>query len=157
MMTAKTHKHDHTACTKSALESAETLCRKKGVRLTAIRRRVLELVWNSHKAVKAYDILESLDASDGALAPATVYRALDFLQQQGLVHKVESLNAFVGCAHPADSHDCQFFICDDCGDVSECCDNTLTQRIRKNATLAGFRPRRQMLEVRGTCSGCRQA
>ena len=151
--------HNHAACKDSAVKSAEALCHENGVRLTSIRRRVLELVWNGHKAVKAYDILKRLDETDGAQAPTTVYRALEFLQAQGLVHKVESLNAFVGCAHPAasmseDGHDCQLFICDACGDVAECCDDTVSGKIRENARLAGFRPKRQMLEVHGTCAGC---
>jgi Fur family zinc uptake transcriptional regulator len=154
-MSDNKHTHNHKDCQHAALQGAEVVCAAQGVRLTAIRKRVLELVWASHKAVKAYDVLAHLDAGDGAQAPATVYRALDFLQANGLVHKIESLNAFVGCGHPADRHSCQFFICDACGDVSECCDSGVAAQIGRNAAKVGFHPSRQMLEVHGTCAACR--
>jgi Fur family zinc uptake transcriptional regulator len=148
------HTHNHKACQQAALKGAEAVCAAQGARLTAIRRRVLELVWAGHKAVKAYDVLARLDESDGAQAPATVYRALDFLQENGLVHKIESLNAYVGCGHPGERHNCQFFICDSCGDISESCDGAVTAQIGRNAAKAGFHPSRQMLEVHGTCAAC---
>jgi Fur family zinc uptake transcriptional regulator len=148
-------RHNHAHCLENALTQAETLCTGRGVRLTAIRRRVLELVWSSHQAIKAYEVLERLDAADGAQAPITVYRALDFLQEQGLVHKIESLNGFVGCSHPVDRHDCQFFICDDCGDVSEACNADITKQIKRSAETAGFAATRHLLEIHGTCAGCR--
>ncbi len=151
---SESHTHNHKACQHAALKSAEDLCAAHGVKLTPIRRRVLELVWSSHKAVKAYDVLARLDENDGALAPATVYRALDFLLENGLVHKIESMNAFIGCAHPLDRHSCQFFICDACGDVAECCDVSVAQQIGRNAARTGFHPSHQMLEVHGTCAGC---
>jgi Fur family zinc uptake transcriptional regulator len=93
--------HDHSHCVHSALSEADTLCAQKGLRLTALRRRVLELVWQSHKPLGAYDILAVLSEQDGRrAAPPTVYRALDFLLENGLVHRISSLNAFVGCVHP---------------------------------------------------------
>jgi Fur family zinc uptake transcriptional regulator len=152
-MTMK-HSHDHKACRADAMARAEHLCEDEGARLTPIRRKVLELIWASHKAVKAYDLLEQLDKQDGALAPATVYRALDFLLERKLIHKIESLNAFIGCAHPDDRHSCQFFICDSCGDVREGCDAKVAGQIDQNAKESGFQPAWQMLEVHGTCAAC---
>jgi len=146
--------HDHADCQKSALARAEDLCARHNIRLTPIRRGVLEIVWSDHKAVKAYDILEKLDKDCGAQAPTTVYRALDFLQENGLVHKIESLNAFVGCSHPLDRHHCQFFICDKCGTVTEDCDELLYRRVKENALRTGFIPLRPMLEIHGVCAAC---
>ena len=94
--------HDHRVCVKDALEQATAICAKRGARLTPIRRRVLELIWASHKPSGAYDILEALsqESRGKRIAPPTVYRALDFLLEQGLIHRLESLNAFIGCPHP---------------------------------------------------------
>ncbi|MDX1710009.1 MAG: transcriptional repressor, partial [Rhodovibrionaceae bacterium] len=111
--------HDHRHCVEQALGEAADLCRQRGARLTPIRRRVLELVWASHKAVGAYEILDALRSEHAGAAPPTVYRALDFLIAQGFVHRIESLNAFVGCPHPADRHAGQFLICLDCGAAAE--------------------------------------
>ena len=93
--------HDHSRCVAEALAEAEALCAKQGTRLTTLRKRVLELVWASHKPLGAYDILGVLSEEDGRrAAPPTVYRALDFLLENGLVHRIASLNAFIGCVHP---------------------------------------------------------
>ena len=97
--------HDHSQCVDSALADADALCARQGVRLTALRRRVLELVWQSHKPLGAYDILGTLSEEDGRrAAPPTVYRALDFLMENGLIHRIASLNAFIGCVRPEHSH-----------------------------------------------------
>ena len=88
--------HNHNECVSEALITAEHLCIERGVQLTHIRYKVLELIWESHKAVKAYELLDRLKPLQQAAKPATIYRALDFLIEQGLIHRVESLNAFVG-------------------------------------------------------------
>ena len=90
--------HDHAPCAKDALMRAEKLCRRKGLRFTDVRRRVLGAIWEGHAPKGAYDILATLNTGGGRHAPMAVYRALDFLQTHGLVHRVESRNAFVGCA-----------------------------------------------------------
>lgn len=148
------HKHDHTACVSHALSEAEQLCAERGVRLTDTRKRVLELVWGSHKAAKTYDILAVLEKENSAAKPPTVYRALDFLLEQGLVHKVESLRAFVGCSHPEQKHICHFLICDECEQVTESCDNAIADAVEKRARSVGFSVRRQHLEVHGLCNEC---
>jgi Fur family zinc uptake transcriptional regulator len=148
------HTHNHSECLNDAVQEAQRLCDDVGVRLTPIRKRVLELVWGNHKAIKAYDILEKLDTKDGSLTPPTVYRALEFLLAQGLVHKIESLNGFIGCTHPLNKHGCQFLICNSCGYVKEFCDDEVTKLIRKNTNLAGFSFTRHLLEVYGKCAYC---
>ena len=93
--------------------------RQKGVRFTPLRRRVLELVWSSHKPVGAYALLDQLRNEDLGSAPPTVYRALDFLIENGLIHRIERMNAFVGCSHPGEAHRGFFLICGDCGNAEE--------------------------------------
>lgn len=149
--------HDHDECVDGAIAAAEALCEEAGVRLTALRRRVLELVWSSHTPLGAYEILEMLRTERGGAAPPTVYRALDFLLEQGLIHRIESLNAFVGCAHPEHSHGGQFLICTQCGLTAELDDNTLSRRLRDRAARLGFVVESQMVEVKGLCPACAKA
>src|SRR5579872_6651908 len=103
--------HDHAACVGDALDRAASLCVQRGARLTEIRRQVLELVWRNHAPIGAYDILGAMQDGHRGAAPPTVYRALDFLMEQGLVHRIESLNAYVGCDRPEQAHVSQFLIC----------------------------------------------
>jgi Fur family zinc uptake transcriptional regulator len=149
--------HDHAACIDSALDRAAELCARRGARLTRLRRRVLELVWQGHAAVKAYDLLGALDRKGGAAKPPTVYRALDFLMAHGLVHRLESLNAYIGCPQPDAPHDGQFLICDSCGHVSEFAAPAIQNAIDLQAADLGFAVNQQTVEVRGVCRGCRPA
>lgn len=147
--------HDHRHCVAEALANAERLCRERGLRLTARRRRVLELVWNSHRPVGAYDILEAMSDEGRRPAPPTVYRALDFLMDAGLVHRLDSLNAFVGCRDPEHPHAGQFLICRRCRSVAELDDAELQRVVNAKVAEAGFRAEAQMLEIQGVCSRCR--
>ena len=88
------------------------------------------------------------------VAPPTVYRALDFLLEQGLIHKLESLHAFVGCDHPGQPHSGQFLICAECGVVRELDDAGVALSLRSVALETGFEPDRPVVEVIGTCAGC---
>ena len=146
--------HDHGACVERALAQAAQLCARNGARLTDLRRRVLELIWTSHAPVGAYDLLERLSADQGRTAPPTVYRALDFLLAQGLIHRVESLNAFVGCADPGDDHAGQFLICTDCGNAAELHDPRIDKAITVSTADLGFRATRRTVEVLGLCPSC---
>ncbi len=148
--------HDHEACVADALASAEVLCQERGLRLTAQRRRVLELVWMSHRPVGAYDILESLGEDGRKPAPPTVYRALDFLMDAGLVHRLDSLNAYVGCRDPAHPHAGQFLICRECRSVAEMDDRELQHMVNAKVAEAGFRAESQMLEIQGLCRRCQR-
>lgn len=143
-------RHDHGRCVARAVAAAATLCAARRVRLTELRRRVLELVWRSHRPVGAYQILDLL----GGAAPPTVYRALDFLLAQGLVHRIESLNAYIGCADPGPSHSGQFLICEDCGNALELDDEDIAGSVRRSAEQLGFRVQGQLVEVMGLCPAC---
>lgn len=149
--------HDHDHCIESALLQAEELCQQRGARLTPIRKRVLELVWQGHQAVKAYDLMERVSDNGAAAKPPTVYRALDFLIEQGLVHKIESLNAFVGCPHPQNMHFSQFLICDVCETVTEVSSGAVDRAIGDAASSVGFISDRQTIELHGCCAKCTQA
>ncbi len=151
-----THNHDH--CVSSALAEADTLCERSGVRLTALRKRVLELVWQSHKPLGAYDILAELTAQDGRrAAPPTVYRALDFLLENGLVHRIASLNAFIGCNHPEHPHQGQFLICRNCHTAIELEQPSISEAIEHAARGVNFQVEGQTVEVVGLCQPCRSA
>lgn len=149
--------HDHQSCVGSALAQADELCRREGVRLTALRRRVLELVWQSHAPIGAYRLMELLGRGRAAVAPPTVYRALDFLAQHGLVHRIESLNAFVGCRRPTAAHRAWFLICRDCGRVAEFEDTELSQGLDRRVEAAGFAADGERVEIVGCCAQCRAA
>lgn len=178
--------HDHGACAHAAaredqaggaLARAEALCAARGLRLTPIRREVLETMLATHRPLGAYDIAERLaDRADARasgrtgrrrLAPITVYRALDFLMEEGLVHRLASRNAFIACpqahpehAHPKDAHDghdpVAFLICDACGGVDERSSAVLAGALRGLVEAEGFKPRQQVLEIAGLCDHCRQ-
>jgi Fur family transcriptional regulator, zinc uptake regulator len=147
--------HDHERCVDDALHKAAVLCTRRGARLTHLRRRVLELVWQGHAAVKAYDILDELGTAAGSAKPPTVYRALDFLIAHGLVHRLESLNAYVGCPDPDAAHEGQFLICDACGAVREFEAPAIQAAIAAQAEGQGFAVARETVEVRGLCQTCR--
>jgi len=146
--------HLHSHCLESALSKAESGCARKGVRLTDIRRRVLELVWDKHEPVKAYDILEILQGEMKRAVPPTVYRALDFLQQEGYVHKIKSLNAYIGCGEPGHNNTAQFLICSECGVVAEMDDPEIGGMIEAKANQLGFSIKHQTIEVQGLCAAC---
>ncbi|HLV77908.1 MAG TPA: Fur family transcriptional regulator [Marinobacter sp.] len=149
--------HNHEACVSDALADARAICRQHHARLTAIRERVLELIWQSHKPLGAYDILARLGQDGHKAAPPTVYRALDFLQQYGLVHRIASLNAFIGCAHAGELHRGTFLICRQCGNVLELDAPEVTEALDRTARAEGFRADDITLEIAGLCPGCQQA
>ena len=112
-------KHDHGLCVDHALEAAEAKCAEMGLRLTPVRRKVLELLLQKHRALGAYAILDMLREAGFGSQPPVAYRALDFLSEHGFVHKIERLNAFVACAHPGENHSPAFMICRFCEAVAE--------------------------------------
>lgn len=149
--------HDHAHCVGEALAVAERLCLERGVRLTDIRRQVLAEVWQSHRPIGAYEILDRLAAERGRTAPPTVYRALEFLSEQRLIHRIDSLNAFVGCADPGAVHRACFLICTQCGDAAEIATPELDQSLAKLAEMADFAPVMATVELSGLCGSCRRA
>ena len=142
--------------TESALAAADQLCRMRGQRLTTMRREVLRILSTRSRPCGAYEILEQLNRDKPGVAPPTVYRALDFLLAQGLAHKIESQNAYVGCLHPMHSHSGQFFICDVCGLTLEVAVGELQTAIDRQAAHLGFEIARSIVEVRGRCLACSQ-
>ena len=149
------HNHDH--CIDEALGAADAICTEAGARLTPLRRRVLEMVWQSHEPVGAYDLLDRLHGEKRRAAPPTVYRALEFLLDHGLIHRIETLNAYVGCGEPHSHHGGQFLICRDCGSVAELDDHDISRTVVKKAEHQGFRVQRQTIEIMGLCPSCHAA
>ena len=148
------HEHDHNACRGEAMDRAEAICAERGLRLTDIRKQVLQLVWNGHKPLGAYEILDMLRGERDGAAPPTVYRALEFLLEHGLIHRIESLNAFVGCTDPETPHRAQFLICKNCGTIAELNDPRIDAAIEEQAVAVGFTVNRRTIEVEGTCPHC---
>ncbi len=157
MTTDAFHHHDHHLCVDQALAQAESLCQARGVRLTPLRSRVLELVWTSHQPLGAYQILDKLTAEGHKPAPPTVYRSLDFLLEQGLIHRIASQNAFVGCAHPEAAHVGYFLLCQGCGNAEEIADTEAIGRaIAGVARAQGFQVQTQTVELAGLCQHCQE-
>ncbi len=147
--------HNHNTCINRAVKNAIQLCEQNGLRFTEIRKRVLELVWSSHKPVVAYDLLKQLRREKDNAEPPTVYRALDFLLEHNLVHRIESLNAFIGCDHPEYSHTSQFMICSACDQVAELDDSTLiSNAVSRQVSRHGFKVSDQTIEIVGLCPAC---
>jgi Fur family zinc uptake transcriptional regulator len=150
--------HNHKHCISDALAAAEKLCTERGVRLTELRKQVLTLIWHSHKPLGAYTLMEMLaQESTRRVAPPTVYRTLDFLLEQGLIHRINTLNAFVGCPSPEHQHQSHFLLCRSCGVAVELESEQVNRDILKAAQTAGFSVDSHALEVTGTCTQCREA
>ncbi len=148
--------HDHGSCASAAIMHAEELCAARAQRLTPMRRHVLETLLASHKPLGAYEIMERL-THRGRLAPITVYRALDFLRENGLVHRIESRNAFVACVHHhANGDPVVFLICERCGTVGEAPGDAVTDTLKRSCGAAGFVPKSPIIEIAGICSHCRE-
>jgi Fur family zinc uptake transcriptional regulator len=152
--------HDHDRCTADALAHADALCAARGQRLTPLRRQVLETLAESHKALGAYEIMERMAGQGPRPAPITVYRALDFLLENGLVHRIESRNAFLACIgdhHAAGSGTTVFLICERCGAVGESSSAAVAETLQTAARAVGFTPKARVIEVTGICAHCRKA
>ncbi len=147
--------HDHNHCIEEALVAARELCKKNGVRLTSQREKVLELIWQSHKPLGAYTLMDMLaEAAAKRVAPPTVYRALDFLLEQHLIHRINSLNAYLGCPSPGTTHPSHFFICRACGIAIESVADEIAVSIARAADAAGFSCESQSVEIVGLCPAC---
>ncbi len=143
------------ARTMAALDRASLLCEQRGTKLTALRRQVLGLVLESEAPTGAYDLLDRLRADRTGAAPPTVYRALEFLQEQGLVHRIERLAAFVGCVDGAPhDHAAQFLLCRSCGKVTEIDDHDLAHALSAAAKRIGFTVTGATVEAEGMCGVC---
>lgn len=155
-------RHDHDHCVANALAAAEGVCAQRGLKLTPLRRRVLELVWAGHGPVGAYDLLQALAESDArTVQPPTVYRALEFLREAGLVHRIDALNAFIGCDRAGAPHGAvhggQVLVCRGCQSVVEVDDPVMAKALSERAAVLGFLPDAGPLEIKGLCPACRPA
>ena len=148
------HGATRSASSARALAQAERLCADRGVRLTTQRRAVLELLLASDRPLTAYVILDQLRESGFKPAPPMVYRALDFLMQHGLIHKLESMHAYLGCEHPDHPHESQFLVCSECGDVREMERRDVAESLRSAEAAVGFKTDRAVIELLGTCAQC---
>jgi Fur family zinc uptake transcriptional regulator len=149
--------HDHTRCTSDALAYAEARCAERAQRLTPMRRQVLEVLATSHQPLGAYEIMDRLARDGTRPAPITVYRALDFLMEQDLVHRIESRNAFLACVRPHESGaPVVFLICEKCGAVGEAASAAVGQSLSAAAKQAGFTPKSPVVEITGICAHCRE-
>jgi len=148
--------HDHERCASAAIAHAEAQCTAREQRLTPMRREVLQALLASHKPLGAYEIIERLGHKNRP-APITIYRALDFLRENGLVHRIESRNAFVACVHNHDGGDLVvFLICERCGAVGEAPGAAAAEALKASSRAAGFSPKSPLIEIAGICSHCRE-
>ena len=148
--------HDHAQCIRTALTQADAVCEANGARLTPLRRRVLELIWVSHKPLGAYELLDQLTHEGHKPAPPTIYRALDFLLENRLIHRPARRNASLGCSHPGDAHAGYFLICQHCGNTEEVAQSEALQNaLHKTTEAAGFTVLQSALELSGICQHCR--
>ncbi len=138
----------------SQVLKARQYCENKGARFTLLREKVYELLIKHNGAVGAYELLDELKVTESNAKPATIYRTLDFLMEFGLIHKIESTNAFVACHHFDCHHPVQFLICDLCGEVEEIQSIGLKDTLNKQAKTVGFSVIKQTIEAHGTCARC---
>jgi len=142
---------NHNLCKSSALLAAEKICEQLGARFTQHRRRVFEIVWQSHKAMSAADIMIEMDNKQ----PPITYRALDFLKSAGLIHHITSLNAYIGCMHAKNpDHVGQLLICTKCNNVAELEPKEAVKELIEQAKQQGFSTQITHIEMLGTCNEC---
>lgn len=148
--------HDHERCAADALDHAEEISRKEGLRFTTQRRHVLEALLASHVPASAYDVIDRLAEHGRRPAPVSVYRALDFLVEHRFAHRIESRNAYVACDRGDDCTGAAtlFLLCDQCGAAGETSSAELHTLITGAAAKVGFTPRAPVIEVRGLCANC---
>lgn len=147
-------KHDHAACMAEQVAVAEDRCAERRLQFTPVRRRVLEILLEDHKALGAYQILDRLKGEGWGAQPPVAYRALDFLVTHGFAHKVERLNAYVACLHPGETHFPAFMICRVCDSVAETVSAPSKGLLGAAARAAGFRIEQTVVEAIGVCPAC---
>ena len=146
--------HDHSTCMNDALAAADARCDEDGLRFTPVRRKVLEILLQDHRALGAYAILDKLREDGFGSQPPIAYRALDFLVANGLAHKIERLNAFIACADTNHAHTPAFMICRLCDNVAEAQSSSGSWALDDAARTTGFRIERTVVEAEGICPAC---
>jgi len=149
--------HDHGRCAADAIEHAERVCKLRVQKFTPIRREVLRALLSSHRPLGAYEVIDELAKSMPRPAPITVYRALEFLMENGLVHRIESRNAYLACGHDHDMATMvAFLICEACGSVGEIPAAPVAQSLSAAARASGFAPKLSVVEITGVCAHCQK-
>lgn len=146
--------HDHGHCIMTALRTVEETCSARSLQFTPVRRRVLEILLEQHRAMGAYEVLEVLRKEGRGSQPPVAYRALDFLVAHGFAHRIERLNAFVACAAPGERHAPCFLICRGCSAVAETPGRRASEALRTAALELGFQVERVAIEAEGLCPTC---
>ena len=146
--------HDHAACTAGAMATAEARLTGAGQKLTPVRRSALQILLDSPRALGAYEVLERLVAAGFANQPPVAYRALEFLEEQGLVHRIRRLNAFTACMHMGHAHAPAFLICRACHAVAEAPAAEVSAALTAAAAGLGFVVERSTIEALGLCPAC---
>ncbi|MCX8580790.1 MULTISPECIES: zinc uptake transcriptional repressor Zur [unclassified Gilliamella] len=137
------------------IEKIETLCKKRGIKLTTQRKTVLDIMLKANKAMSAYDLLDLLKVSEPQAKPPTIYRALEFLLEQGFIHKVESTNCYIICPHFQDpQHISILFICDNCQQIIEKHSENIESQLKQLASQSQFLIKHSVLEIHGICHSC---
>ena len=149
------HPHNHQRCIDVAMARADTLCQSLKVRLTPMRKQVLGLIWRDHNPLGAYAIMDLLSEQKGKrIMPPTVYRALEFLLEYDLVHRLASQNAYIGCPFVGSKHQAMFMICRQCGAAAEYTADSVTSAIGVTAQRTRFQVSSRVIEVSGLCPRC---
>jgi len=139
----------------ASISRVNEICRSNNLGFTDIRKQVFEIIIKNNKPIKAYEILDQIrNITNKPSHPPTVYRAIDFLIENGFVHKLNSINSFVGCFHPKTHEECYFLICKKCNIYQECCDDNLKDRISRTAIHNNFIISNTTLEIEGHCLDC---
>ncbi len=138
----------------TTVAKVEQYCIKRGARMTPIRRQVLELVLAYSNVVKAYEILEDLKKLRENVAPPTVYRALDFFVEIGVLHRAESLNGFVFCSHFDEQHTSVILNCNRCGKIEEMAAQEPVDILLAFCRERGFEVQEGPLVLSGECRAC---
>jgi Fur family zinc uptake transcriptional regulator len=140
----------------SRLDDIEQFCQQQGLRFTALRKQVLQMILRADGPIGAYDLLAGLDTNGSRrAAPPTVYRSLDFLLEQGFIHRLSSINAYIPCCHPREGHQAAFLICQNCQQVQETSAASLIQALADLAAAGDFVPKQTSIEISGLCGRCR--
>lgn len=148
--------HNHAECVANALFTAQEICKSKNLRLTDLRYGVLHQVWINEKPASAYDILAALQNDFPKAAPISIYRALDFLIDNGLIHRLETKNAYIGCRYPQAEHICAVLVCLKCGKAEEIKADKAFKELKKEASGKKFKAKKASIEIEGVCPSCRK-
>lgn len=151
------HRHDHSNCSEDVLARAETLSEERGLRMTPVRRRTLEILLEQHRALGAYEVLDRLAAEGFGKQPPVAYRALEFLVDQGFAHRIRRLNAFTACVKPGEAHVPVFLICTGCNTIAEAPGAKVFNSLMKAAGEVDFAIERANIEAVGLCPSCRKS